>query len=555
MSDVAPLPKLDVKDLDHLGLLSELWDDLGFSEVVDACIPADEQVGLAPSVVLKALCLNLTCGRDALYRIQSFFSQVPLDLLLGRDVRVEQLNDDALGRHLDRLFHSAGSQLFNSLGLRVIDREKLSLDRLHGDTTSKLVFGEYAYEDESAVSITYGHSKDHRPDLKQVMAGMTTTREGIPVLADMLDGSQSDKTWHKSVLDHLRKRLHIPLDGELHYVGDSALITRPNLDIASQRHIALTGRLPRTVAACGELVQEAIRLGKWESLGAVAASNDAARYEAQRFEREVLGHMLQVGVYRSSAPNSRAEDSVRARQRGALEKVRREAKELMKRTYSCEADAERDRLRFVSAHQEELLVLKGQVVRRRVEGKYPRKGRPSAGEKRPVTEEIALEIQVESDVARAEQAIRDESCFVLVHSGKRPLTAREILEAYKGQAVVETRFPFLKDALFADVFFVKMPQRVEALGYVMMISLLLWSVWERRVRHALAESREAPLKDVTRMKKSNPTAMVCLHIMKGVRVMRMKSGGLYSEWQLASDLTPEQMRVTRFTKTAPKLAG
>jgi len=37
----------------------------------------------------------------------------------------------------------------------------------------------------------------------------------MPVLADILDGSQSDKTWHRGVLDHLKKRLHIPLDVEL----------------------------------------------------------------------------------------------------------------------------------------------------------------------------------------------------------------------------------------------------------------------------------------------------------------------------------------------------
>lgn len=158
------LPELDVRDLDHLGVVAQLWDELGFESVIDESIPADEQVGVRPATVLKALVLNLVHGRDPLYRVESFFESVPTELLLGDGISPEQLNDDALGRHLDRLFAAGGSQLFNALSLSVIAREKLSLEELHGDTTSKLVFGEYDQGREDAISVTYGHSKDHRPD-------------------------------------------------------------------------------------------------------------------------------------------------------------------------------------------------------------------------------------------------------------------------------------------------------------------------------------------------------------------------------------------------------
>ena len=36
------LPELEVRDVNHLGLLSQLWDDLGFGAVIDHCIPSDD---------------------------------------------------------------------------------------------------------------------------------------------------------------------------------------------------------------------------------------------------------------------------------------------------------------------------------------------------------------------------------------------------------------------------------------------------------------------------------------------------------------------------------
>ena len=540
-------PNLEVRDVDHLELLSQLWDSLGFGRVVDDCIPCDDQVQLRPAVVLKALCLNVVHGRDALYRVQPFFSRVPTELLLGDHVTAEALNDDTLGRHLDRMFEAGGSQLFNALSLRVIAEERLDLSRLHGDTTSKLVFGEYAAPHEEAVSITYGHSKDHRPDLKQVMAGVTTTSDGVPVIAEMLDGNQSDKTWHGGILERLQRQLRIPKGKPVHYVGDSALITQANLDTAARCRIRITGRLPRTVGACTTLVTEAVHRDTWEDLGPIVEGKEAARYEGQRFTSTILGHAMQGAVYRSSEPQARAEKSVRRRQTRALEEARAEAKRLMKASYACEADAAQAKKQFEDAWAEAPLQIKGVVERHRLEGRYAQRGRPVAGSERPVTEYVGVRIEVEVDEGRVEQAIRDESCFVLVHLGKEPVSARELLEVYKGQSVVETRFPFLKDAKIADLFFVKKAERVEALGYVLLIALLLWTVWERRVRRALDASGEMPLRDVTGMKKARPTAMVCRHILHGLRVARSIAQGVAGPWQPIGQPAPEQARVIRFT--------
>ena len=57
------------------------------------------------------------------------------------------------------------------------------LTRLHADTTSFAVSGEYAPEegdlDAHTIAVTYGYSRDHREDLKQWMLGLITSGEGV----------------------------------------------------------------------------------------------------------------------------------------------------------------------------------------------------------------------------------------------------------------------------------------------------------------------------------------------------------------------------------------
>ena len=158
-----------------------------------------------------------------------------------------------------------------------------------------------------------------------------------------------------------------------------------------------------------------------------------------------------------------------------------------------------------------------------------------------------LVIDVSMEGQNAEAVMSRESCFVLVHTGKEPISAADLLRAYKGQIVVETRFPFLKDPSWADVFFLKLPHRVEALGYVFLLALLVWSIWERRVRRNLRDSDDGPFLDWNRTVRKNPTAMVCLHTLRGIKAVRMMTTEGWSPWQLAGQLKPEQVRVLKLS--------
>ena len=95
---------------------------------------------------------------------------------------------------MDKLHDANFLEVAGSVIMEALNREDVSLKVLHGDTTSISVQGDYP-GDPDHLDITYGHSKDHRPDLKQFKVGLWVNSDGVVCLGDILYGHESDKTW------------------------------------------------------------------------------------------------------------------------------------------------------------------------------------------------------------------------------------------------------------------------------------------------------------------------------------------------------------------------
>lgn len=96
-------------------------------------------------------------------------------------VTPSDLNDDALARTLDRMQEAGCSSIFSSLALHAYTTFQIQFKTLHSDTSSRTLYGEYSACDDpnyKGLLINHGHSKDHRPDLKQVMVGHVVNEYG-----------------------------------------------------------------------------------------------------------------------------------------------------------------------------------------------------------------------------------------------------------------------------------------------------------------------------------------------------------------------------------------
>jgi transposase len=191
MSDIPP--EIAVYPVQHLPIIKAYADQLGLVSLINHYVPTEMEVD-AGTVVL-ALVLDTLSGRSPLYRLEEFFAQQDTALLLGKTVPPQALNDDTAGRVLDRLYDFGTMRLFTACAVRAATRFGLERRYVHFDTTSRSVWGDYQFAETQDLpfQVTYGYSKDKRPDLKQFVLSTLCVDRAVPIWGKSEDGNASDK--------------------------------------------------------------------------------------------------------------------------------------------------------------------------------------------------------------------------------------------------------------------------------------------------------------------------------------------------------------------------
>jgi len=161
----------------------------------------------------------------------------------------------------------------------------LDCQHVHFDTTSRSVFGDYETYGNDPFEITYGYSKDHRPDLKQFLISMLCVDRNVPVFGKIEDGNASDKSVNNDVLSEISKHMaaHGLGTGAFIYIADSALITKKNLEAIGE-DILFVSRLPATYKECDRAIKEAVAKDAWEDVGVIAKTKPTAKRSAAYYK-------------------------------------------------------------------------------------------------------------------------------------------------------------------------------------------------------------------------------------------------------------------------------
>ena len=159
----------------------------------------------------------------ALYLMPEYMQNKPVDILIHPGLEAEDFNDDTLGRCLDDLCAAGVTEVFASVASQALSVYGIEHRFVHLDSSSFHWHGEYAVEapGEAMVSITHGYSRDHRPDLKQVVAQLITShKSNLPVWLEVLSGNSSDKeSFSESVTAYSE---HLADGKKPYFVMDSA---------------------------------------------------------------------------------------------------------------------------------------------------------------------------------------------------------------------------------------------------------------------------------------------------------------------------------------------
>ena len=169
---------VEIKNLDHLGLVAGIIDEIGIVDKINELIEENHTEKVRAGKVVKAMILNgMGLVSSPLYIFHDFFAGKAVEHLLGQEVKAEYLNDDRLGRVLDKIYEIGLNQIFISIVLEVIKKYQLNLDTIHLDSSSFHVNGEYKNSGENqTIKITYGYLRDHRPFLKTISDGTNLYR-------------------------------------------------------------------------------------------------------------------------------------------------------------------------------------------------------------------------------------------------------------------------------------------------------------------------------------------------------------------------------------------
>ena len=136
---------ITIKNLDYLGLVTGMIDQLDIVRVIDTIISSDKNKKLLSfGTLCKAMILNgLGYVNKQLYLTHRFFEDKPLQRLFGIDIDASMINDDALGRTLDALYEYGVTEAYSKIALEAMSKLSLSPKTLHLDSTNFHVDGKY----------------------------------------------------------------------------------------------------------------------------------------------------------------------------------------------------------------------------------------------------------------------------------------------------------------------------------------------------------------------------------------------------------------------------
>lgn len=498
--------------LDHLGLVAGMFEELGIGEVIDEATQQNPEMRIVTAgQAVKAMVLNgLGFVNQQLYLVPHFFRNKPTYRLIAPAIAPAHLNDDTLGRALDTLYAYGVTPLYSLIATTAAHRLGLVPTMTHLDTTSFHVDGRYKRKEEpeaEVVQLTRGYSRDHRPDLNQVMLELIVDHQaGIPLLMKPLNGNSNDThAFGQVVKDHIAQLQ--TTYGTTYLIADSALYSAANLEKLAETQLKWITRVPATLAE---------------------ARTALAQAEPQTMTPLEAGYRYQIvpATYGGVAQRwlliyseQRRAHAQRAVDKQWLKQSTQELKTFKKLTrveFACEADAHQALSRF----EQGLQATSVDDVHFCPIARYCQPGRPSKAT-RPAQVVYQIVGALASSLATRAAQVTPQSCFLLATNelDEARLAPQALLTAYKGQGQAERGFRFLKDPQFlAASLYLKKPERIMALLMVMTVCLLVYAALEYRIRQAL-HAHGATFPDQKGKPVQNPTARWVFHSFVGIHLL------------------------------------
>lgn len=444
-----------------------------------------------------------------LYLTPQFFESKPVERLLGGKISSHHLDDNALGKALDEMYEYGTSRLFGEIAFEVALENNLLGPLAHLDSTSLSVEGEYEKgSEEKVIKLTYGPSKDHRPDLKQAVMSLVVSGQGnIPVWMEPQDGNSSDKkTFHETIKKVRAFQKQLKGCPDFKWVADAALYDKEKL--LKHADYLWVSRVPETVKEARQLVEKEDHDMDWVERG--------KGYKTAVFYSD-YGDVKQRWLLVYSEQSYQREKETFAKK---LEKqedaLKKSLWHLGHEVFACESDAVKEVNKLIKKFPYYSVEIKMVPV-----AKYAKPGRPKKEDQGEVAG-YQVQSEITRDSSKIELFLNRKGRFILATNDldEKSFPDETILKEYKDQQNVERGFRFLKDPWFmVDSVFLKSPRRIEALMMIMTLCLMIYNISQHRLRKCLKEKNET-LPNQINKPIQNPTMRWIFQMMEGIGMVQ-----------------------------------
>lgn len=461
---------------------------MNFAGIISGCLGTGSMEGveglLTHDQALEVLVHNILVAPSPLYRIADWVAPIEGSALGLTEAQKGAVNDDRIARALDALAGQRGRSVFFRLALRVLKEFALDTRRVHYDTTSVTLSGEYKTS-VSEPAIRNGVNKDHRPDLKQLVFGLNVTADGAVALShNVYSGNKTDDSVHTSNIETLRRIL---AREDFIYVADCKLCTTKNLSNLAEAGGKFVTVLPRSRKEDKQFRTFVRDHGvHWNFLVKIPSrrrfSDPPDIYYTCKspYDKSAEGHRL---IWLRSSEKTKLDSSQRLRDiqsaLGALDDL---SNKLNRGKYKTRAAVKRAAASILLDHGASDFIHVRVRSRTVLHTHFERPGRPKAGDHVTTSRSSILHIETTIDKARVDKEARTDGVFPIITNLPPSYGKREILEIYKDQAFLEKRFSTLKSELVISPVFLKKPARVVGLLHVYFLAICLASLIERTVR-------------------------------------------------------------------------
>jgi transposase len=530
-----------IQPVAHLPLVLGVLRRLEVATVIDRLIPPHPAHKLSCGRGVEALVLAILDGHHALYKVGKRLEERGMLALLQPGLTRAALNDYRLGHILEALFAANLNKVYSAIALNALQVYAIATPWLHQDTTTIALYGAYADEPKTpgAPRPAYGHSKDGRDDLKQVLLSLGVSGDGgVPVRLGMRDGNRSDSVETPVAIAEC---LALGCEGVRGIVADSKAYSRRTLGLCLEHGLGLITLVPRTCAVRQELeawgqqqpgfplLVEKPGRTKDEAPRRWHGQSVVRQVEVEYSDGRVAREALRFVVVHSSQLAQQQAQSYAAAQAKEAEAIVAHMQHVQARWVACEADA----AAAIAEYEHRGPGQRGRrpqawryhAVRYRVvadtrRARRTRRGRPTKTDPPPMEAGYRLVVEVEASTNLEE----DNGWTVLATTVRAEVcTDAQILQAYQEQnTTVEPGFRWIKNPAAIAPVWLEKPERIAALAMLTVLGLLVYSVIQRQVRLYLrTHAQQLPgNKGLT----STPTAAVVLALFAQVALVQFWIG-------------------------------